>query len=428
MRPSQTTSTDLWYNYVIGDTDRTRDITIEEKQINQQLKRETPSLFSGLFERTCMLQCTHCIYQKEGSSQKISRREHFEEALLNIVKQMPQTFDQLGEVPTFLHIGRILMPWHIDVLREIQKSRPDMRVGMIDNGSYVRFLDQIQQKQLTFDWLDISLDGNKESHNTQRDPLRRNAFDMAINGLQKAREIVKAPEDGGYISSLFTMTQLNFRDIAEVADILLTPQDKNELSLADLFVITTMTPTNVVNQKIEISPQYSEGNTKDFRIAWEQIQKATKKYGKEKVMFRIYRHQDIDKIARVVGEDVFLDAMTSENITITLHDITFEVDGIAVQYIPLSTWPKEEYFLDTDSVARVAHSIQYTLKELRSGISKEHLSTKKYSVEKVTTRTNYTSSYQKCVDTWWDVLGKKYLDEEVAVFDRIRSDAQKQSS
>jgi hypothetical protein len=312
----------------------------------------------------------------------------------------------------------MLESWHIDVLSDIQKIKKDIRIGIIDNGSFVEHLDKFKKRDFKLDWVDISLDGARKSHNAQRPSATLNAFDVAINGLQQARKIIKPT---GYVASLFTMTKLNYFDIENTADILFSANPKCEdKNLADLMAITTMTPTNPINSAIEIAKDF-ENDNREFDIAWQQIKKIVKKYGKNKVIVHLYRHIDLEKIAKTVSENKFLKAI--ENSNIELHHIQFEIDGVVVYFSPLSTWPKEEAVIDADAVVRTALSGCYSLEEYKKGISNIGENITKYEIEKVTKRTNYIDVYKKTSQKWWNAFGKKYIQQEQEVFDRIKQRA-----
>jgi MoaA/NifB/PqqE/SkfB family radical SAM enzyme len=391
-----------------------------EKKIYKHLKQEVPSLLSVVFERMCNLNCQHCFYaDTKCSSKKISDKENITEAILRLVSQIPKK-SIIDEIPQFLHSGRILLPWHVEVMAKVRKARNDIRIGIIDNGSFVNHIAKFKQKNLLLDWADISLDGSKKTHNNQRPAKNIDAFDLAINGLREVRKILKL---GGYVASLFTMTKLNYFDIENTADILFTqnPNDKKH-KLADLMAITTMTPTNGKNEKIETSIDFTKDN-KEFGIAWQQIKNVTKKYGENKIIVHIYRHFELEKIAKVVGEKNFLKALAPKEIEIGLHEITFVVDGIRVRFSPLSTWPKEEMVIDADGVIRTALSGCYSLKEFKKDEIINGKDIKRYSIEKADKNTDYVKVYQKTAEQWWNKFGKDYIQEEQEVFDRIKKRA-----
>ena len=382
-----------------------------KQEAQEHLEKEIPTLFSAVLERACTLQCEHCLFQKEVSSARVSEKENTHDSMLSLVKQMPEEGID-GQKPRFLHSGRILTRPHIELFSAIRKERPDVKLGLIDAGGYVNLIKKFDDEGVQLDWIDISLDGTKESHNDQRDPERRKSFDTTIEGLRRAREVVKPKEEGGRVSSLFTLTTLNFKDVEGVAEILLSPDDQGN-SLVDTMFITTMAPYRDSLKGIEV-------NIDDMTVAWEQVQSITKKYG-DRVVFRLYRHEDVEKLAHVVGVKKFLDAV--EDVQVDLDDVFITVDGVEIRYTPLSTWPKEELIVDADSWVRVAGGAQYTLNEYKRSEASDDMSADavgRYNVEKVSADSDYADVYKHVVNAWWERFGDHYFDEEVAVFDRLR--------
>ncbi len=418
MKNKTLNSSNYWFNRVVKNSTNLSNKELEE-HIMQSLKTEIPSLLSVVFERTCNLNCQHCFYPIDKSSKLISEKVKLEEAVLNMVKQVPEK-SIIGETPQFLHSGRILSKKDIKTMAKIKKIRSDIKIGMINNGSYVAYMDEFKKQNLLLDWLDVSLDGARDAHNKQRLSKCGNAFDMTINGLQNAREVIKP---GGYVASLFTLTKLNYSDIENTADVLFSQNPKSKINtLADIMAITTMTPTNGKNEKIEASDNFIKDNS-EFKTAWQQIKNATKKHGADKIIVHVYRHEDIEKIAMAVGEKKFMEAIGNNDVEIGLHAITFKIDGIAVHFSPFSTWAKEEMIVDADAVARTALSGCYTMAEYAKGETVDGKDIGAFSVEKLNKDSNYLEVYQKTVEQWWNEFGKGYIQEEQEVFDRIRERA-----
>ena len=61
-------------------------------------------------------------------------------------------------------------------------------------------MDCIESSGFKFDWLDISIDGPKETHNKQR--ASGASFDIANSGIQNAHRILTTE---GKVNSLFTL-------------------------------------------------------------------------------------------------------------------------------------------------------------------------------------------------------------------------------
>src|SRR3989344_6481406 len=100
------------------------------------LKKEVPHMCSVTMERACNLQCGHCIYPPETSSEALSQAAKLPELILRAVEQLP------SNAPRLLHEGRIIRPWHVDALSAARQRRQDLGIGLIDNGTYVRVMDR----------------------------------------------------------------------------------------------------------------------------------------------------------------------------------------------------------------------------------------------------------------------------------------------
>lgn len=389
---------------------------IAELLINE--KKETPRLVSAIMERACNLQCSHCLYQDEKSSASISEENHLGDRILDIVRQMPEKCEVEGKkyAPEFMSCGRILRPWHFEVFERIREERPDVPIGIIDNGSFTTLLSR-WPAGFKFDWMDISVDGVEETHNAQRQSSK--AYMQAIEGLKQARRVTK---EDGRVSSLLTLTNLNAQDIEEVSDILLDVNGEGG-PLADFLNVTTVGPTNPTNSALETSVD-------DFKEAWEQIKRASAKYGTEKIQFSIYRVEDMEKLAEMVGEERFLEFFVAKNDELPQIDrkrvfLTFEIDGVKIQYQPLSLWTPEEYPIEADGAYRAAYEGKFTLEELRSGVSKNTEDTTPYTFEQLTEQTNFQESFERAVDAYWTRFGKKGLKKEMETFKRIRDKVRK---
>lgn len=404
------------------DAERLAELLLNEK-------KELPTLVSTVLERACNLRCSHCLYQDEKSSAKFSEEAHLADRIADIVSQMPLRSEKQGEEysPQFVSGGRMMRPSHLDIFTRLRKLRPDVRLGVIDNGTFVSLLPQ-WPTGFAFDWMDISIDGVEESHNTQRQSSK--AFNQAIEGLRRAREVTKSPAEGGRVTSLLTLTHLNARDIGAAADLLLSSED-GQRPLADQFNITTVGPTNEVNRKLETS-------TEDFCVAWEQIKIASQKYnpenipGKDKVELNIYRIEDIEKLAAAVGEKRFLENFIADekgglSVASGRNFLHLEFDGVKVSYQPLSIWTPEEFLIEADGAYRSAYEGQFTIEELRSGKSKDgKQDTTPYTFEQLTSETDFREAFERAVDAYWIRFGKSRLTNEIAVFQRIREKAQDQ--
>lgn len=360
------------------------------------LKREVPEMCSVTMERACNLQCGHCLYRPEKSSESLSQVAHLPELILRAVDQLP------GEAPRLLHEGRIIRPWHVEVLAEARKQRSELRIGLIDNGTYVRVMDEFRRQDFVLDWLDLSLDGPEAVHNAQRGSAT--AYRDAMVGFERAREATKPRSEGGRVTALFTLTALNHLSFEAAAEILF-PMDAKPL--IDQLHLTTMSPTRAELAPLELQ---------DFHAFWVQAKRVFARFGhdadgRQCVFFRFYRHQELQKLAEVVGKAKMRRAFTEE-ILFAPGEIYFTVDSVPCVFAPLSLWPGEEFLIDADGRYGTAYSISHTLANLRRGKSDEGEDLRGFTVEQLTPDFDLKSLYRRCVDQWWRFRGRRYLKEE----------------
>lgn len=410
-------SASWWYWHMVDGTPFD-DKTKAEMLLAQ--KEELPYLVSAVMERACNLSCKHCLYQDEKSSANASREGHLAEVIQNMVRNMPEASEDRDA--KFMSAGRILRPWHLDLFKSLREIRPDVKLGVIDNGTFTKLLAKWPEG-LKMDWIDISIDGTEEHHNEQRGSDV--AYSKAMNGLRHAREVVRPHNEGGYVASLLTLTNINSEDVLKVADVLFGTEQGEPL--ADKMNLTTMGPTNGINAELEMS-------VGDFAQAWEGIKRACEKYntpGNERISLGLYRIEDVEKLAAVIGEKKFLesfpadDGKAAERVTFQGNFITTHIDGVPVSYLPISIWPPEELLIEADAAYRVAYEGQFTLDELHAGTKKsvDGYEASGYTITQLTPETDFREAYEKAVDTYWQRFGHKKLDAEFAAFQRIREKA-----
>lgn len=355
----------------------------------ERLAEEIPPILSVVGERACNLQCTHCIFQAERSSREDSRANALTDAVTTIVRQM-------GPEPIVVHEGRIFRPWHLEWLTSIRQVRPDSRVGMIDNGTFLNHADTIRVSGFKFDWLDISLDGPEDVHNRQRQSVQ--AFGVAVRGIQHAREFVV---EGGRVTSLFTLTSVNHASVLDACRAL--PREVDE------WHITTLSPARPEIALLETTDE-------QFAIAWRQAVSASRE---RQLYFRIYRNDDLLKLARTAGVEKLVQAF--DNARVADIATLFELDGVQVIYYPTSVVVGEEVILDADAHHRLPYSIAYTLEELRAGRSRFGENLQKYTVGPVDSATDLSVQLQLCVSRWKKEFGLAALRKEMGMFADMRT-------
>jgi MoaA/NifB/PqqE/SkfB family radical SAM enzyme len=393
-------STDYWYARAV-----LTDPTPSVPTMLATLKLETPQMCSVVFERACNMRCAHCIFPRgEKMSEQLSRAIGLDSLVVEAARQLP------GPAPRLLHEGRILRPWHLDVLVAARQARPDLQVGLIDNGTYVSHLEEFRKRGFRLDWLDLSLDGPEAVHIAQRG--KDSAFRDAMSGFQHAREVVKPRAEGGRVSALFTLTTINRGALEATADLLLGGPDG---PLVDEFHVTTVSPAR---PGLELVEQH------DLSEFWAQARRVYAKYGQDEtgrqcVFFRLYRHQELPKLARIIGNAALHEAFATAEVA--PGEVYLKLDGVPVVYSPLSLWPGETFLIDVDGYCRTAYSIALSLADLRRGQDASGADTTPYTVAKLEPGFNLEQTYQQCVDKWWSVLGQRYFEEEIEVFRQLRA-------
>ncbi len=385
-------SIDYWY-YLMTNKDHREDKEIKRKMFNL-LRREYPLLCSLVLERSCNLNCLHCFFQKENSSEKISHSINLGEKIISISSQLPIN-------SSIIHEGRILRDWHIPILKKIKEKRKDVNLGIIDNGSFVLQKETLKTNNLLFDWIDISIDGLEKEHNMQRQD--RKAFAMAINGLKEAKKYI---QKNGKITSLFTATSINHQSLLKTFSYL------TENQLIDELHVTPASKSFSKENDIAM-------NHNNWEIFWKQLRK-TKLLGdkrKVEVYFRIYKPEDLISLSKVVSKEKIIQSFTDlENVLIDRGSISFLIDGIRVTYISLSICPSETFLIDADGKYRLPYCIEYTLEELNQGKNSKKEDISHYTIAEINSESSFKDLYKKGVKKWVASLGLENLKEEVSFF------------
>lgn len=403
----QSLAVEYWYYMVV--IDRLVNNANVRKMV-ATLQSEFPYLCSVTFERSCNLQCKHCIYQFEKTSGDISKEVSLESLIINIIHQMMNN-KYLPLSPSLIHEGRIFTFDHLSSLRRIKEKIPTIQLGLIDNGTFINLLNDFHD--FRFDWLDISLDGGKDIHNLQRN--NKHAWDVAIEGLINSRLITIPFEDGGRVNALFTLTSINYHQVDIVSDFLFANYLK-----CDALYISTMSPARPELVGIEISIH-------QFSIFWQGLKRACAKYNKPqtRIYFRIYHLPDLYRLANVVGASRFFKIMTNASdkdsdgfLGVDWGRVTFMIDGVIITYYPASISIQETFLIDADGSYRLPYAISKTLEQLNSTDESKDFSS--FTVSKLSLKSNYQELYIKAVNQWWKHFGRKHLNQELDFFLRIK--------
>lgn len=373
--------------------------------VNCMKTNEMPNVCSVVFERMCSGNCGHCLYAcSQKSSKPLSLKYDLENSLLNILQQLPEEQSNLfGLPPVFNHIGREFNPSEIPIIQKCKTMRPDILTSLFNKGDYVKFIKDILNANVLFDWLDISVDGTESHHNKQR--RSTDAFKTAISGIRNARKIITP---NGLVNTLFTITKLNYHCIEETASMLL------EKELVDNVVFFPLTPNRRGIECLETSQ-------KEFEIAWKQLRKIFARYNstdKEKVSLHFFRHKDMEKVFKIIGKRRFQEAFfsfssgTNNGIQgMGVGKIKLKLDDLTLFYFPTSICVTEGYLIDPDAAIRTPFSQQSDLFDLRYNPWLEN-----YTFQQLDSNTNLRRLYTKMVKKWWQNFGHHYLTQETEAF------------
>lgn len=371
---------DYWYSIAVLSN---RSSKIIDTMFNT-LADEMPPILSVVGERACNLQCAHCIFQREASSLRTSEASSLNEAVEAAVSQM-------GIEPVVVHEGRIFRPQHLEWLKAVRSIRPDSKVGMIDNGTFLNHRRAIEASGFKFDWLDISIDGPEEIHNRQR--RSETSFRVALEGIAAAPQFLAT---GGKVTSLFTLTALNFDAVEATSQAV--PAGVSE------WHITTVSPA-----RPEIAAL--ETDAAQFAVAWRQVVAAAKA---RRTFFRIYRNADMAKLKLAVGAEAFSRAVETSQVADVA--VLMKLDGVDLVYYPTSVVVGEEVILDADAHHRLPYSIGFTLSELAAGRSRSGEDLEKFTVGRVTRATDLSASVRVATAKWREHFGNASLEKEMEIF------------
>lgn len=365
-------SIDQWFAYVSSQG--------EADEVFQAVAMELPPLSSLILDRTCQFQCQHCIFQKEASSRSLPNID----AVLHVLKQLPRV--------RVVHEGRQLTRKQLPLLEAI--GRAGYPIGIIESGTFVSLIDNILQSDLRFDWMDLSVDGPKEIHNTQRDNLR--SWDTAIEGIRQARKIIK-PQ--GKLTSLMTVTSLNYAHVSTTGEEVFA---KN----VDEWHLTTMS----LRQGIE----GLRADGKQLETALSQMLEVSK--SRKKMFLRVYNLEDIRLLISIFGKETFSKLM--ENAKVTQNALVLDI-GFPLFFYPVSLAPGETIVIDVDNWWRLPYCIKYTLDELSKGRDVYGQDISVYNITEITKQTNVADVYKQAVSRWREYRGEKQLATERALFQKL---------
>lgn len=177
-----------------------------------------PLEISYFVNNVCNLNCKHCYVGYKDTSHAISY-EAWTKVFSDLIETGARTFGNVGKEP--------LLDWELTrkllaYFQQQQKSIPELRYGFVTNGLLLSDEIITELVELAPTYIDVSLDGNRESHDKIRG---KGTFEKLIPNLKKLAET--ALSDRTFIS--FTVNKINKADIAEVVKIISKMGIKNLL-------------------------------------------------------------------------------------------------------------------------------------------------------------------------------------------------------
>ena len=182
-----------------GEALRTRDDLDALAVLAEIYRTRRPRELEVIFTGACAFACRHCIYPEDYAKHNRSAES---DALSRSLIALGAEWD----IDTLFYAGRSVTEAGAQLLVEARKTFPELRIGLVDNGiSIMPHQERVMEAGL--DWIDISLDGEREDHDRQRG--RAGSFDEAVEGLKRIVWERWAPR----VHVLSCITRLNARSL-----------------------------------------------------------------------------------------------------------------------------------------------------------------------------------------------------------------------
>jgi len=321
-----------------------------------------PPLCSVVFTRQCVFSCQHCIFPKANN-------RDIELNNLKRINEIIQATYDVG-VRDLIHVGRILKKEHLPILKKYQNM--GMTINLIDNG-YAQFLiPEIKKINLNFNGgIDISIDGDKISHEIQRG---KNSYKIAVKGARELKKIAS------HISITGTASSVNYDSIAKGLKDL-----KKELPFVKTFQITTTSPCRHHKKRMSL-------RKKEMQKLFSDMMEISKKTSQ---VLGIYRFEDLKGI---LSELIKYKKPKFKNI-----HVEWKINKLTVKYFPESIVTAEEFPIDANGFHFLPMGGDWHLSE-RPNIwqNDDNLILK-----------NPDKSYQKIVKKYWKLRGEEILNKEI---------------
>jgi MoaA/NifB/PqqE/SkfB family radical SAM enzyme len=337
-----------------------------DQKLFEKLSKSYPSLTSVTFTRECPMGCKHCFYPT------INRLD----AELNNLERIDQAIEatRVAGTEDLIHVGRTLKAEHIPILKKYQDL--GMSVNLIDNGMGARLILKIKKSGLYFNGgIDISIDGDKISHDLQRRPR---SYDQAVEAVKKFREIAD------HISITATASAVNYnRIVSGLVEL------GEKLPFVEVLQITTTSPTKFQPQRMKLKPR-------EMRKIFRDFEKVAQKSSKIRML--IYRLEDVEAILPKLKKYGRPNAK--------YISIVWNVGKTVVEFFPQSIVTAEEFAIDSNGRHILPFGLDWHLDDRPE----------EWEMRDDLILTNPDKSYRRLVKKYWQTMGKKIFIEEEKVF------------
>ena len=352
-----------WEKAIRGD--------IREKELFQRLAKSYPPLLSVAFTRKCVLRCKHCIYPIADC----------QDLKLQDLKKIDKIIDASYRVGVrhLVHVGKILEKEHLPLIKKYYDK--GMKVSLIDNGLGKRLISKIKEIGLVFDGgIDVSIDGNQNTHDLQRGA---GAWDMAMEGINRLADV------SDHISVTGTASCLNYHNIVRS---LYELSKRNRL--IKVFQITTTSPAKHHTRRMHLTENQMR------KIVGDAI-KYSKKF---ELQLSIYRIEDIRSILDLLK---LFGSPKKKYI-----NIEWKLNKLKILYYPASIVAAEEIAIDSNGKHVLPFGLDHHLAERP----------KEWEVNNDLVLTDPDRSHEIMVEKYHKTLGAKVFREERAIFEKFLLD------
>ena len=286
---------------------------------------------SYFINNTCNLNCKHCYVGYENQEDSLSVEE-WKKAFEELISLNATTFGNVGKEP--------LLSWEktkelLIFLKEKRNENPKIRFGLVTNLTLLTPKIAEKLNEILPDYLDVSLDGIKESHEF----IRGNGnFEKTFNNLRIISE--KFPNLLNKIFISFVLMKHNKTDFREML---------NQLSKIKIKKILISPYVTVESEKKIFSKQL--GLTKEEIINfYKEIIKG--KYLKELDNFEIIIKNDRDTLEELMNLCIKENLINTNKLLIDEYGVIFNQYEIGSNKIIINYIPEKDLF---DLPIRISH-------------------------------------------------------------------------